>query len=242
MDPQDNSWAQGCWTIIPAQNVNEVPYYEGYYAEFDLNGFSEFYQAMPVNSTHVPFPVEALILSGEKQGVNSKLKWIAANERSVNRFEIELATDRDNSGSLIFRKLGQTVAAGETNEPRTYFYFDTEIGKLGKRYYRIKVVDNDGQFMYSNIIELDFGTDLYQMAVFPNPFSDETQLQLALSDDVAVNVSVIDVKGSIVADFVLAGRKGLNRYNLPISQLPSGVYELIVSLEGQKMPIRIVKQ
>ncbi len=99
----------------------------------------------------------------------------------------------------------------------------------GKLYYRLKQIDNDGSFEYSDIVEVDVPT-LQDYAIleqnYPNPFNPETKISFVVNENTQVTLKVFDAVGSEVAeifnDKVESGR--IYEVNFNGLYLSSGVY------------------
>lgn len=97
-----------------------------------------------------PLPIELLYFKGDmKSCVENLLTWGTATELNNDRFEIE----RSNDG-ITFEKIAIVKGAGNSLQVLKYNYSDTNPG-LGINYYRLKQVDYDSQFKYTNLISVD---------------------------------------------------------------------------------------
>ena len=109
-----------------------------------------------------------------------------------------------------------------------YEFIDKNV-LYGKHFYRLKQIDNDGSFQYSDVVEVDVPT-LQDYVIleqnYPNPFNPETKIRFAINDDIIVKLKVFDEIGSEIAeifnDKVESGR--IYEVNFNGSHLSSGVY------------------
>lgn len=96
-------------------------------------------------------PLDIISFNATTEGRNIKLAWVTGNQVNVNRFEIERSSYNSSSFSVV-----GTVPANNNPSDR-YTYIDVNARNLEKGYYRLKVIDNDGRFKYSNIVFFNFG-------------------------------------------------------------------------------------
>jgi len=178
----------------------------------------------------------ASVLQNEKA---IQLNWTTATETNNSGFEIQrtspLPSPYQGEGGEAERgweKIGFVPGFGTTTEPKSYSFVDENVTS-GNYTYRLKQIDFDGTFTYSNEIEVvvDFTPKefvLYQN--YPNPFNPSTVIKYeipgqARNDNVLVVLKVYDVLGNKVATLVnedkLAGE-----YEVKFSAkgLPSGIY------------------
>jgi len=93
--------------------------------------------------------------------------------------------------------------------------------------YKLKQIDNDGQFEYSKAIEVDFGTpDKFELAQnFPNPFNPETAIRFSLPVAGSVKLTVYNLLGQEVKSLVNEYKEsGTHIINFNASEFNNGVY------------------
>ena len=129
------------------------------------------------------FPVELSLFTASVSGTKVYLKWITKTEVNNYGFEVErtnpplnpLPRGRENS----WDKVGFVNGHGNSNSPKEYNFSD--IPQDGTQFqYRLKQIDNDGKYEYSNVINVEIGSpnhyELKQNA--PNPFNPSTVFPL----------------------------------------------------------------
>jgi hypothetical protein len=128
---------------------------------FDVSGFSGF---IIIANGATPLSLNLLSFTGTLVNRNAQLEWQTANELNTDHFEIEKSIDGAHFDSLTTVK-----AIGSGNN--TYSIVDAQTQK-GDNYYRLKSVNNDGSFAYSNIVLVQVGSDgNVPFLVYPNPAS-----------------------------------------------------------------------
>ncbi len=158
--------------IIPA-DAEVKPFANGYYIEFDVSSFSEFYINGGGVNRDEPLPVELTEFTARKDKEDAILNWTTASEINSGKFEIEVARNREN----IFEKIGEVKAQGNSTELQSYEFVDSELNKSGLRYYRLKSIDLDGTYEYSDTKVLDFSKGL-NIYIYPNPSIGEFNINI----------------------------------------------------------------
>ena len=147
-------------------------------------------------------PVELAEFTSIVDGNDVVLQWKTASETSNAGFDIEraLRSSSDKSQELQFESIGFVDGNGTTSEPQAYAF---RIGDMlaGEYTFRLKQVDLDGSFKYSDQIEVSIelpGEALLSQA-YPNPFRDETTIRLQVKKTQDVEVALYDMQGRRVA-------------------------------------------
>jgi hypothetical protein len=163
----------------------------------------------------------------------SLLTWSTRSERNSSHFEVL----RSNSGSQ-FEKMGEVRAAGNSNDLQEYEFID-ESPEIGKNYYQIKELDINGDYVYSDILQLSFDEESLKFTIVPNP-SPGNQinvhgsrafegLNLSLFDNVGRTISLKNIEQTGSSIMLLK----------PATELSSGNYYLKIE-EGAKTYIKKV--
>ncbi|MFL5786849.1 MAG: S8 family serine peptidase [Flavisolibacter sp.] len=214
----------GLWTFITPVNVIKVPFDKGYYAEFKVKDFSEFWLNNGGFGNNFPLPVNLIDFTAKKiNNSDVEVKWIIVSEQNVSHYEIEVAI---GSANAQFIKVGQVMASGNSGV-QTYNYTDHTPGKNGIRYYRLKIVDADGSVIYSPVRMVQFD-DVITWNVFPNPSNGLFNFVYQLENGESITIKVIDAKGSEIKKYSLSGNGGTQKLSIDLSQskYASGVYLL----------------
>jgi hypothetical protein len=171
----------------------------------------------------VTVPVELTSFTAASNNNDMLLNWSTVTETNNRGFEIQRAAA---SSSYGWKDIGFVEGNGTTTSPHNYSFIDKNIS-AGKYQYRLKQINLDGSFEYSNIIE----AEILLPAVFalsqnfPDPFNPATTINYSLSNDGLVTLKVYDVLGKEVTTLVNENQKaGLHSINFNAVNLPSGVY------------------
>ncbi len=167
-------------------------------------------------------PVELSSFSASITGSTVELNWITMTEVNNYGFEIERMSEKNPS----WQKIGFVAGNGNSNSLKTYTFIDSE-SQPGKYVYRLKQIDNDGAFEYSNEIEVEFGnpTSFLLEQNFPNPFNPTTKISWQSPVGSHQTLKVYDMLGNELATLVDEFREaGSYEVEFNAAQLSSGVY------------------
>ncbi|AFH48558.1 Hypothetical protein IALB_0846 [Ignavibacterium album JCM 16511] len=152
------------------------------------------------------------------------LNWSTATETNNLGFEVERKTSDNNS----WKKIAFIKSAGTTTEPQQYTFRDARL-ESGSYSYRLKIVDFDGTFSYSQEVEVEIGIpQQYALSQnYPNPFNPATRIDYQLPFDAKVQIELYSITGEKVATLVSSDiSAGYHTIELNAStlNLASGVY------------------
>ena len=172
-----------------------------------------------------PLPVELTSFSASVQNKTVNLTWHTATEVNNYGFEVERISNEE-LGIRNWNKVGFVNGAGNSNSPKEYSFTDKSAAS-GKYLYRLKQLDNDGQYSYSKEVEVDLGspTAFALEQNYPNPFNPTTSIQYSVVGSQNVTIKVFNVLGKEVA--VLVNEKqepGTYTVEFSTANLASGTY------------------
>ncbi len=173
-----------------------------------------------ITVTRVIVPVELVSFTANVIGNKITLSWKTATELNNAGFEIQRSNDNQN-----FVSVGYVRGKGTTTEIQNYSYEDNIINS-GSFYYRLKQVDFNGSFEYSDVVEAaTLPTDFSLSQNYPNPFNPSTTISFNLPEKRDIHLILTDVLGNVVEE--IAGgnyEAGYHKVELNASHLVSGVY------------------
>ena len=149
------------------------------------------------------------------------LNWSTATELNNQGFEIQRSTEGEE-----FFTVGFVNGHGTTTEQQNYSYADRNLDD-GKYYYRLKQVDYDGSYEYSDVVEVDFRAfNSYLLEQnYPNPFNPTTTIGFGIQNKSNVKITILNAIGEEVAVVLNEEREaGYHQVEFNATNLPSGVY------------------
>jgi hypothetical protein len=214
--------------VLPA-NTDIIPYDNGYYAEFAVNSFSEFWLNNGGAGGNTPLPLHLISFEAIKQDKISVLQWSTDNELNTLQYVVERSKDGTN-----FSVIGQVQA---TNLAGTNTYHFNDVQPFaGFNFYRLKLVDRDGSFKYSPTRKIDFSVTTDDITIYPNPVRDA---KLTIASTGNCNSELIyDAEGKLVRSFALRGRDII----LDLSGIAKGIYQLKIVTDNAVQTKKIIIQ
>ncbi|NUM49501.1 MAG: T9SS type A sorting domain-containing protein [Flavobacteriales bacterium] len=189
----------------------------------------------------VPLSVEMLSFTGVNMGSKNMLDWVTVSEKEFNYFEIQRSADAEN-----FVTLGRMKAMNNKNIHFTYVFNDDSPAE-GVNYYRLKQVDLEGKFEYSEIISIQMGSNekLSVKNIYPNPTSGQINIDVFSDAETALEIKLTDLLGKTVYTEMVQTAKGLNVFRISEEKIPDGMFFLsLVSSdeEGFKYTQKIIRK
>jgi hypothetical protein len=199
----------------------------------DLSSFSPFTFGFSYSPVLGSLPVKLLSFEGALQGADARLQWRIDSDKDLRHFELQYSTD----GSQ-FSTLATVVPAG-----RQYQYLHRGLA-AGKHYYRLRVMEKDGQQFYSKTVLLSRSAGAtYVVGLQQNPVGTSLALNLWSASAQAAEYSLTDMGGRQLLRRRSQLLPGANQLRMPVAQLPAGVYHLtVLTADGVQQTLRVLKQ
>ncbi len=184
-----------------------------------------------------PLPVELTYFRGQPKETGVLLDWATATEIDNDFFEIEHSLD-----GRSFTAVGQVDGVGTSDVEQRYEFMHNSPG-AGLNYYRLKQVDFDGSYAYSDIETVNFfraGDQDNEVRLFPNPAQGQVQISIpGIWEEGDVDIRIRDLNGRILQQLQMGISPTLD---IDVTNLPTGFY-LVELSNGQEVEIaRLVKQ
>ncbi|RYY87596.1 MAG: T9SS type A sorting domain-containing protein, partial [Chitinophagaceae bacterium] len=224
---EDNSLANnsgGTWKYYGASARSIVPYDKGYYVEFKVKDFSEFWfnWGGPQGAS---LPVRFVSFTARRQGEAARLDWELGMEESVLRYDVEVAEGEEALRRGHFVAIGSVASLGNTTSGRRYQYTDARPGKSGTYYYRLRVRNADGSMQFSALRPVLF-SDNYTWQVYPNPSARLFHLTLRGAEGTVLRFRLFDAQGRSLRDWSRNASGYVEKEIVDLEGLPAGVYLL----------------
>jgi hypothetical protein len=171
-----------------------------------------------------PIILPVNLLSFTAQLVNEKvwLAWSTSQEENVSHYNIERSYD-----NKTFEQAALLFAVEDPGTVNTYSYKDPIKNVTGSLiYYRLKMIDKDGKYKYSEVktIRIGAANDSAKVAVYPNPVVNELYISLPQAwQNKTINAQLLNSAGSIIKTFNIQ-----QAVTIVMSDVPEGTYYLKV--------------
>ncbi|MCX6187228.1 MAG: T9SS type A sorting domain-containing protein, partial [Bacteroidetes bacterium] len=176
-------------------------------------------------------PISLLSFTGAKKSSTVELLWKTASEVNAKEFQVERL---DNANSFV--QIGSVKAVGNTNRISMYSFVDNSPSKQSIRYYRLKMMDYDGNFKYSNVIKVSNENVGNEVTVFPNPTSEKISISNSNLNFASMSFKVMNLTGEVVK----VGTASINEIN--VSDLAAGMYMISVTDEANEaITVKFIK-
>ncbi len=197
----------------------------------DANGC----ESAPISSLSFPCPlsVDFLHFTAEKREEVAVLSWATATEENNAYFEVEHSLD-----GVFFESIGWVEGKGNSTE-RTEYNFTHSKPANGLNYYKLKQVDFDGSFSYSNTEVVSFGKET-SIRVVPTLAQNEILLLMDNPFNKELSMEVFAVNGQKVMDVAIPQKAQMVSVN--ISELPAGSYFVRLVNDSKVFTERFIKQ
>lgn len=189
-------------------------------------------ESSPLTILTLPIPVELVSFYSSIQNGLTFLNWVTATELNNFGFYIEKSLDQEN-----WSNIGFVEGKGTTTEINHYFFIDSSSIQV-RQFYRLKQMDYNGNFNYSDIISSsnDIPSEYNIIYCYPNPFNNSTTIQFILGNDEAIELLIYNTLGEIV-NRIFEGtleKQKLYTFNFKADGLSSGVYVCCLK-QGRKV-------
>jgi hypothetical protein len=225
-------------------NVTGLTALTGY--TFDVYEYNGKYMhnsfAGAISSSTTTTPVKLVSLKATKINEDVLVKWTTASELNNRGFNVERSID-----GKTFEFVGFVKGRGNSSETNNYRLEDANafaLTSVSKLYYRLKQVDNDGKFEYSNVISVNNAElTTEELDAYPNPFSDKLTVSVTAIETGIVNIDVVDISGRVMLSLNKTIDNGKNLITIDeVSALNKGIYFIKLNSHGVSKVVKMIKQ
>ncbi|HMN06972.1 MAG TPA: T9SS type A sorting domain-containing protein [Flavobacteriales bacterium] len=209
--------------MVPANVTGRINYSLNWTMFTNTSGVSD---PTIIGCEPLVLPVELLFLQGVPRGGAVDLTWATATEKNSSHFMVEHSADAEH-----FTAIGKVQASGNT-QYRTDYGFTDEEPFTGVNYYRLRQVDKDGTWEYSNTVVVITDMQGGQVMVFPNPVEDVLRLALTAPAAGTARLQVLDALGRTVRERSMAVAYGQNLLEVDVQGLHTGTYMVRLVNDG----------
>jgi Secretion system C-terminal sorting domain len=178
-------------------------------------------------------PIDLMWFKADKKNTTTDLKWQTENQEGFSHFEIERSANGADDFTSIARIPASTATTGN------YSYTDANAARLSqKAYYRLKMVDQDGQYKYSAVVVVTF-ENAASIMVTPNLLNagEMISVNIAGNNQTKFDVKLFDMSGKMISQ-----QAGNSRMQIATSGLRKGMYIVSVSNLNEAKSFKIMVQ
>jgi hypothetical protein len=223
-------------TSISFTGPSSFPYESGTISTIaPLNSFGDFTLITDLPESANPLPIKLTQFEVSRNGRATIFHWeLETGCSPFAKFEVQKSFENSNFETII------NVAGNATNR----FYSFANQGSFKEiTYYRLRMTDVDGIVSYSKINVIKTRTpELLITGFWPNPVHNYGNISLQAADPGLTDFTIFDISGRAVKIIHANIKAGNNTIPLDLHLLPSGVYQILVSLGKAKVVCEFIKQ
>ncbi|MEZ4756902.1 MAG: T9SS type A sorting domain-containing protein [Flavobacteriales bacterium] len=175
-------------------------------------------------------PVQMLSFDAKPNQRMVDVTWTTASERNSDHFSVERSGDGDH-----FVELGKVNGMGNSQVTTTYAFVDQQPHS-GMNYYRLKQVDQNGEWTYSETRSVFFRRTGLPIELYPNPARESIAIAFDAVEEGAAQWRVLDMSGRIVLQGNAAMQIGTNRIDIALERVENGSY-MVELLDANSVPM-----
>ncbi len=163
-------------------------------------------------------PVELTRFDADADGCDINLTWSSSSEENFSHYEIERSNDGRNF------ELAESVRGSGSLEGGNYFFNDKKAEL--SNYYRLKMIDFDDTYEYSEIVYADADCDIIRnINVFPNPAGENfINIKVDVKYEIEESIRLVDATGLEILTKNVTLEEGINTFQFDVSELPDRIY------------------
>ena len=173
----------------------------------------------------IVLPVKLINFNAVDVNSVNTVKWSTASEENANRFEVYRSLDGVN-----FTLAGTVKATGYSQALKNYTFADAQTA--GEAYYRLRMIDNDEQYTWSNTVKISkvqIAEKTQLGSVYPNPTKGLIHVDFKSVADSEFTVQVVDIFGKAVRSFENSDLDETRSLSIDLSDIDNGVYFIKVN-------------
>lgn len=182
-------------------------------------------------------PVEMDEFNGVARENENVLDWRTLSETNNSHFEVQRSSDPTKE----FETIGKVEGKGTSSNPNSYFF--TDKAPANSSYYRLKQVDFDGEYEYTEVIHIlrkDAKFDISK--VYPSPASTLVNIKFVTHETTSLTLTITDMLGRLVSMETIDAEAGIQIKELDVTHLSNGVYTVTLDDGVTKKVDKIIKQ
>lgn len=180
----------------------------------------------------------AIPLNAEEHQIGNRLEWSTSTELNTHNFVIEKSID-----GIQFENIGILEAAGMSGDQKSYRFLDVGVNDE-KIFYRLKQVDLDGAYDYSQTVLLnkELSNQFMVVSMSNTTFNKTFDLTLDIIIDSEISYTIYTLKGTKVKEGVQELTYGLNDLQFNLEDEKEGFYKIVLILKEEEEETLVVQK
>ena len=241
MDNTGTSYAPSVYTSntsnlsITTKTFTTQGVYSLYISADQLSGCASSRTTSSILVNPILLPVTFINVSGKKENNQNRISWTVTNEQNVDHYEIERSLDCRN-----FDFAGKVFYQSTNSLTNNYNFIDNTLNS-GRICYRIKQVDVNGNYKYSEIVSI--AANKIITAISPNPAKDYATLYVDMEKGARAKIELMDMLGKTILQKSVLLNTGSNAVNLDnLHYFLRGIYIVKLSAAGEVDHLKLILQ
>ena len=184
-----------------------------------------------------PVPLSLVKFTAGLQDQSISLYWQTENEQNVSGYQVQRSSD-----GIHFENTGGFFAAANISSDQ-FYQFKDDAPLLGntENYYRLKMIDNDGSFKFSEVRVIHFKNTFIITSLVKNPVQNEIQLTINSTTNTNLQYIITSLEGQNLLSKTLHVNKGMQLVNIDAGKFSSGLYQLTLKNDLYTKTFRFIK-
>lgn len=178
-------------------------------------------------------PLELLDFTGKIKGEETIVEWTTENESEMEGFTIQFSKDGRAFSDVDF-------IAARNREGHESYFFAEETRAFSTIYYRLKIMEMDGEIAFSKVISLTQNQET-EWLIFPNPVQGDVLFLRTLQPVSGSNYAIFDGRGKRISEGRVGSSADSQTFAISVSNLVKGVYFLEVSAGSERSFLKFLR-
>ena len=215
--------SSGATTIVHNVTATWNAAFNRWEVTLPVSSFSGFY-AHATNPLNVALPAAIANFKGIKTENSDVLTWTTTSELNNAAFTVLYSNDGKNYTPLT--TVNSKATSGNSNVVLNYNAENLQP-KLGHNYYKLEQIDIDGKSLINTqVVDLIWGATASTISVYPNPTSNELNIDIFTTKAENSTIKILDMSGRILKEIQTKLSVGANSIHANIGEFATGIYTL----------------
>ena len=223
--PSGDAWVEAITVSTEDLNMYYVMLIDNWTADNTSYNFDWNLTGVTLDCS-IQLPVEMLYITAEVLDERNVVRWGTASEVNNDFFEVQRSTD------IINWDIINIIEGHGTTQDESHYLVNDTSRPIGNTYYRLRQVDYNGDFSYSDIVHVNNHAVVDLLSLYPNPTRSEIHVTLQAVESMTLNIAVTDLSGRKVMHKLVQVDPGINIFSYDLSSLTHGLYTLQIADEG----------